>query len=186
MLVGFLGVPKSAKTTCAAMLYAKLKQAGIQVEFIPEVARHYIVEQRQSSGSHNVSLDTIDQFKIQDRQRSVEDLFESQSGKGAVVLTDSSTANTWIYLEDKNLVNLSAEIARYDILFLGTHVGVTSGKMDNNRIHSDDFSANAEKELGEELAKLGKFNNLYVLYGDPETRLSSALTVVLRNLVGAS
>jgi len=49
MFVGFVGSPLSGKTTVAAKVFAKLKKAGMPVEFIPEQSRFYIAQARETS-----------------------------------------------------------------------------------------------------------------------------------------
>jgi nicotinamide riboside kinase len=96
MLIGFLGIPSSGKTTLAAMTFVELKRMGVSAEFVVEIARSYIALKRQQ-GQDNVVLLDEDQAQIMRQQAAAERLMND---KRVIVVSDSSPLNSLLYLTD--------------------------------------------------------------------------------------
>lgn len=107
MLISFIGAPASGKTTVAALVFADLKEAGVNVEFVPEQARVYIAEKRLRWKKRDLaypplegfSLDDGDQIEIMRRQINAENVF-FEAYPETVIVTDSSPLNALLYMSE--------------------------------------------------------------------------------------
>ncbi len=101
MLVNFIGSPASGKTTTAAMLFATLKERGLAVEFITEVARYYIAERKFFLALENLEMPVLydlDQCKIMDRQYRTEYTMVINGGRDSLIISDGSPLNSLLYM----------------------------------------------------------------------------------------
>lgn len=168
MLVGFLGVACSGKTTLAARLFYELKDIGITTEFIPELARTYIANFK----THNrlkhddpVKLTDRDQLNIIIKQFETEKVMVSSCSPRTVILTDSSVFNTIAYSEKAYTSDLGKELlqeslSRYDLLFYCEPVPIPK-TIDSNRIHTANEILKLNETFLERLDKLNvKFQRL--------------------------
>lgn len=141
MLVSFLGAPCSGKTTCAARLFADLKDSGISAEFVTEYAREFIAVNRVFLKQNPVELVDTDQAAIMHGQFMKEDLMVKACGKDVVVVCDSSPLNTLMYISDEYLEFqkrwlkqiVKDTLVNIDVAFLCSPIGQTI--KDPNRIH---------------------------------------------------
>lgn len=202
MLVGFLGVPCSGKTTTAARLFASLKEGGVPSELVVEEARKYIAERKQAiklfgGVRHNrvlkLELDNTDQIEIMDRQMRAESLMKDACGAQAAVVSDSSYINTLLYMKRSDEVSDERHSAglqaifdeaknHYDLLFLCEPVR-PSVMTDPNRIHSFEESVELHKALLHMVETYGNGLPVVRLMGDPSVRFSTAHAAVLAKLV---
>lgn len=95
VVVNLIAGPGAGKTTCAWEIAAELKKAGLVVEYVPEVAKEYVWEER---------TDLLD--GTLEHQRA---LYEKQNhrvqclmGKVDVVVTDSPIILGLLYLKEPN------------------------------------------------------------------------------------
>lgn len=139
MLIGFLGIPSSGKTTLAATTFVELKRMGICAEFVVEIARGYIAKRRRET-NRDVVLTDEDQSEIMSQQAEAEDLMND---KQVIVISDSSPLNSLLYLtdavfdgvmEETDIVALAKE---YDMLVVCRESDAPIAK-DLNRLHGEE------------------------------------------------
>ena len=140
MLIGFLGIPSSGKTTLAATTFVELKRMGICAEFVVEIARGYIAKKRRET-KQDVVLTDEDQSRIMLQQAEAEDLMND---KQVIVISDSSPLNSLLYLteslyekvigETNDIVNL---VRDYDMLVV-CHESDAPIAKDLNRLHGEE------------------------------------------------
>lgn len=140
MLIGFLGIPSSGKTTLAAMTFVELKRMGICAEFVVEIARGYIAKKRRQTGKAVVLTDQ-DQSEILAQQAEAEDLMND---KQVIVISDSSPLNSLLYLTDEPFEKLLADkegvvdlVRDYDMLVV-CHESDAPIAKDLNRLHGEE------------------------------------------------
>lgn len=145
MLVGFLGVPCSGKTTIAAKLFANLKElGGMKSEIIVEQARHFIAEKRfneKLSHLDPIILTEENQIEIYSKQRQLETIMKSSCSNDTIIVSDGSAFNTAIYLSDEFIANPNRPFFtdlshHYDILFYCHPLNLKTLPEDPNRIHN--------------------------------------------------
>lgn len=145
MLVSVVGSPSSGKTTTAAKVFAWLKDQGALAEFITEQARLYIAEKKFSEATDKIILTDEDQIQIMERQLRVEELMKLSVSKETIIVSDSSSFNSLMYmspialesLEVKELTLKAQSI--YDKIFYADPLdSFVSG--DSNRITDENFS----------------------------------------------
>lgn len=139
MLIGFLGIPSSGKTTLAAMAFVELKRMGISAEFVVEIARSYIAAKRRD-GQQNVLLFDEDQAQIMEQQAAAERLMND---KRVIVISDSSPLNSLLYMSDASFdahraSNKIADLCQeYDMLVICREPEGPIVK-DLNRVHGEE------------------------------------------------
>lgn len=138
MKVGFIGCPSSGKTTLAAMLFARLKDDGLVVEFLAEEARRYIAMKKMEPGEFCLTKE--DQIAIMNDQINMEWVFNHKQVKENILISDSSWANAFGYMDYDKLsdvpsVSGNTRIQPYDVLFYTPPIPYV-GSIDPNRVHS--------------------------------------------------
>lgn len=103
IIINFFGAPRAGKSTGAAYVFARLKMAGVNCEFITESVKDTILEKGQSVFNEQIKMLGEQYLKI----KSCED-------KVDVLITDSSLINGYFYnsnsiLED-DLKRLSLDL----------------------------------------------------------------------------
>lgn len=188
MLIGFVGCPASGKTTLSSRVFAELKSMSMTSEYIPEQARFYIAEKRYESNQgrgSKVVLADYDHFSIMSRQQILEKRMLLSTSEGAVVVSDGCTLNSLLYMSDEarsrpGVRELVEECkSMYDILFYTSPVRF--GRVDNNRIHSEQESLSLDSKILPLLKELGL--GCIKLNGDHDTRYREAIQTVLKRLL---
>lgn len=171
MLIGFLGLPNSGKTTIASKLFSHLKENASTAELIVEQARFFIAEKKVSlnkTNSHRekISLTDEDQLEIAKRQKKVEQTMTLGSDPRAYIIADSSVQNSAIYISDEYFNNevylnkIAEDSSRYDLLFYCHPFELEKFLEDTNRVHTpeqiDSLRQRADKLL--EVLKKSKAN----------------------------
>ncbi len=194
MLVGFIGVPYSGKTTVAAKLFAYLKEEGISAEFLPEAARLYIAELRCETRSNGmddtISLLDRDQRDIMVRQLESEIVMTTACGDESVVVTDSCVLNTLLYMSDKlskdflTVQRVTSAISQYDLMFVCGLLPRTQVQ-DPNRVHSEAQSIVLVEKLTQILIDYKLEDRVIFLDGSSEHRfgLASRATLHMRSSI---
>ncbi len=189
MLVGFIGVPYSGKTTTAAMLFSSLKEGGIVSEFLPEAARLYIAEQRYDNRTSDMDDKVVlldrDQKEILERQYTSEVVMKTACGDEAVIVTDSNILNTLLYMSNRCAANpgvvslVKAGINQYDLMFVcGTLP--RDQVNDPNRIHTAGQSIALAEKLTYILEEYDLKDRVIFLEGDIASRFKMASRSVLQ------
>lgn len=190
MLIGFLGVACSGKTTLAARIFAELKELGINSEFIPELARYYIAEKKLFENTNNITLTDKDQFEILNRQYKTENMFINSLGTNGIVITDSTIFNTIAYFSETvfndNLFNFNRymntyDLNRYNLLFYCPPVKMPVNT-DPNRVHSAEQINRMSEGFLNKVKKLNPDLNIIELSGSTNTRYHLCLPEVLRKI----
>ena len=146
MFIGFIGSPRSGKTTIAAKVFAELKETGQpNVEFIAEHARYYIAEKLYGvMDGQKVTLTDDDQLRIFDTQFRMETRMENAAGKSGTVICDSIALNALLYMSEDARKSMYASKRWQEVilpwyleqvLFLATPVNSMSSQ-DVLRIHN--------------------------------------------------
>ncbi len=148
MLVGFIGIPNSGKTTLAAETFVRLKKIGVVSEFVVEIARQHIAFRRKN-GDGILVLTDEDQEAIMEKQLNTEELMDSTD---TITVSDSSPLNALMYMteEGKNdwVVQKLAEdsLNSYDLLVLCEGDTNMSHSSDPNRVHGSEACTGLEAE----------------------------------------
>ena len=198
MLISFIGSPCSGKTTTAAMLFSKLKEGGLPVEFLGEYARLYIAERRLSlraEGVQKLTLTDQDQMNILVTQAKQEILMnQSLEGiPGGVVVSDTSCLNSLLYMSPEQRQSpkvrewIRIVMKSNYLTFYCKPVDIPSYQkaLDPNRVHSQEESQAIDQDLPEILKNLD-VGDYTMLIGSTEARLSRAYQAVnsqLKNLL---
>ena len=192
MLVNFLGAPCSGKTTIAAMVFSMLKEQGISCEFIPEQARWHIAQKRVALGlspTDNLSLDDEDQTAIMLKQFETEQILLSAVQDTAIVISDSSSLLSLLYMTPERLRNGSTRsliqrvIAR-DCLYFYVKPVPFNGKLDPNRLHSQVQSLELDTKIDSLLQQEAPWvhSNLIQLQESSATRTRVAVSAILQKM----
>lgn len=186
MVISFLGSPVSGKTTTAALVFSKLKEAGLPVEFLPEQARLYIAEERYRRGlkpSDRLELTDDDQLEIMRRQISIERLYRKVCGSGVTVVTDSCPLNSFLYMSEnareENREELFQSLGYSDVLFYSPPVWAPK-TLDPNRIHSQEEALTIDSRIPMVLERYAPGKFPVELHGLPILRAAEVLTHIFR------
>jgi molybdopterin-guanine dinucleotide biosynthesis protein len=143
MLIGFVGLPCSGKTTLAVKLFAFLKENAFTSELIVEQARVYIAKKRKLNNisfREPVSLTDDDQVAIYKRQRAMERTITTTNSPKTYVVSDSSIINTLLYCSEElypNLVeSVQEDMAIYNLIFYCHPFDEEYEEVDPNRVHN--------------------------------------------------
>lgn len=152
MLVGFVGIPSSGKTTQAAETFVRLKKMGVITEFVTEVARQYIAAKRQGIGEGaQLVLTDEDQGAIFKRQADLESLMKDPR---SITISDSSPLNSLIYMshakrgETFDSGDPLRVLDSYDLLVICNDRPSLS-EDDPNRIHGPEVRQQLSQELAD-------------------------------------
>ena len=190
MLVTLIGSPCSGKTTCAARMFAALKDAGVPAEFLPEQARLYIAE-RRAVVEGGIRLSNVDQVLIMKKQLEVEVTMMMACGKEVVLVSDGSPINSLLYMDPEfrksPMVKAMVDIHRQhqSLTFYVNTVSPGFGA-DPNRIHDMEFSRTVDRELPELLRQEVPWLSYIHLQGDSQHRTDVALGYVFTQLLKPS
>jgi nicotinamide riboside kinase len=146
LLISFLGLPNSGKTTLALKLAASIKLNNlINCEIITEYARTFITQFKASNNlphDSSISFTDIEQLQISNKQKELERAFKKASSPYTLLISDSSALNTLNYLSTSTYSSalpqfLSLVNSHYDVLVF-CHLNSKPSKiLDSNRIHSE-------------------------------------------------
>ena len=105
IIVNLLGGPGLGKSTTSALVFAKLKQAGIDCELVPEFAKDLVWEARHETFNDQIYLFGKQQHRI-----------SRLNGKVDVIITDSPLIlNIYYGSNNKPLINLViSEVNKYN------------------------------------------------------------------------
>lgn len=185
MLINFLGCPSSGKTTCAAALFARLKESGISSEFVAERARRYIAEQKRQNGwTGVVTLNDEHQQEIMQQQMYDEWLMHRSVNGESIVISDSSPLNSLLYMQDvdQKTLDLATRAVNLTDLTFYCYPIEFGATVDPNRIHSENESSQIDQKIPELIAKLfPDFWSKKVIHlgGHASVRFSTALYATL-------
>lgn len=147
MLIGFIGLPNSGKTTIASKVFSHLKENASNAELLVEQARYYIAEYRvRNKIPYNNPLVLLDgeQMEIARKQKKIESVMVEGSDPKCYIISDSSVQNSSIYVSEdlfndegyrKAILN---DALRYDVLFYCHPFELERFVEDSNRIHTHD------------------------------------------------
>ena len=183
MLVGFIGIPSSGKTTAAAQTFVELKKMGVSAEFVVEIARQHIAKKRQKTGVEQVVLDDKDQVEIMHEQLNAERLMNSPK---TIVVSDSSPLNSLMYMGEyvkggkfvKGYAQMALE--SYDLLVLCPEQRYAVDG-DVNRLHGESDRARltaARDELMLMVTKLRPDLAIFTMYDQGDGPLTLAYSLV--------
>lgn len=190
MIIEFIGCPRSGKTTTAARVFANLKEAGFNCEFIPEQARFYIAQKRVSLGlspTDSLKLDDIDQLAIFNKQYDSQELMLKACGEDALIVTDSSILNSLLYMQDTGLQDerifntLQEYFTKPKVTFYATPVEWIGG-LDPNRVHSRLESEAIDTKITNWLIP-NTVQSAFTLMGDADSRWRMATSEVIRRIL---
>lgn len=183
MLIEFLGSPCSGKTNTAARLFEALKTHGLPTEFIPELARQYIVELRANkrlSITAPLSFSDEQQTEILRRQVQREDLYKRGCSSSTIIISDSSPFNTLAYIKDTDTEQirlLTNEAYKLKPLIFWCRAVHPPLMKDLNRIHGFEESKKLDSEVFPALVETLRSRGLSVaeLKGSREERYTRSL-----------
>jgi thymidylate kinase len=179
MIIGFVGIPASGKTTIAIKLFCFLKENGANCEIITEEARRYIANYRVSkelNPTDPISLTDSDQIEIFNKQKAQESLMKQACPKETIIISDSSIYNAYIYTSDPTFSVIRDtnkwEVKHYDLIFF-CHpiINLKNIQQDSNRIHElAQFEALNQRALSI-LELIRPHNNVVQLFGTQSLEL---------------
>ncbi len=164
MLIGFVGLPNSGKTSIAAKVFCHFKELSINTELIVEQARFYIANKRikdKLSLEAKLALADKDQFAIFKMQKEVESIMKNGCTRNTIIISDSSTVNIGLYLENFNeeIRKVIANSAKdYDAIIFCHPFDIKEELEDPNRVH-DLNQIKALSSRSKEILKICKENN---------------------------
>lgn len=174
MLIGFIGLPNSGKTTIAAKVFSSLKETASNAELIVEQARFYIAKKRKEKNislKDKVPLDDDDQLKIAKSQNKIENLMVEGCDKVTYIISDSSILNTMLYVSDDLFNNqgfkeaLLKEGNKYDLLIYCHPFDTEEFPSDPNRSHSKDDVSKLYSRSKQLLSLIKQNNNVKEILG---------------------
>lgn len=160
MLIGFIGCPKSGKTSIAIRVFDSIKTSGESCELITEQARLFFVKRKLRNPT--TPIDDSDQMCIFDEQVSIEIDYLKALSQETTIVSDSSPLNTLWYLSPEGRKKYRTEIIEklgewmlYKPLIF--HCTPTPGGYgrDENRIHSQSQSEEVNRNIPSILNEFG-------------------------------
>jgi hypothetical protein len=200
MIIEFLGCPRSGKTTTAARVFANLKEAGFNCEFIPEQARFYIASKRVAFGlkpTDQLTLDDIDQCNIMEKQFDAQNLMLQSCGKDALIVTDSSILNSMLYMSPrfrehgdvdndkaraKRILEITDEYFKQPKMTFYSKPVEWVGGLDPNRVHTREQSEAIDNDIQNYLLPRW-VPGCTTLMGDADIRWRLATSEVIRKIM---
>lgn len=188
MIIDFIGCPRSGKTTTAARVFANLKEAGFNCEYVTEQARLYIAEKRVSQNlkpTDTLVLTDIDQRQIMSRQLEHLDLMVKSCGDDALIVTDTSPLNSLLYMTEEyrsKVEPLTDWYKTYPRLTFYARPVEWVGGLDPNRVHSQEQSLAINDSIPKIIFPLLKEEPV-ILIGDADMRWRFATSEVLRRIM---
>lgn len=189
MLIGYIGVPGSGKTTIASDIFTDFKKSGITTELIVEQARIHIAKKRYDnklSPTDPLYLTDEDQQEIIYQQSLVEKYMLASCPKTTAIISDSSTINSFLYMtkstRDEIMPRLlPAYLKRYDLLFYCHPVENFNLPEDSNRVHTEDSIKFLQSQIDEILDVIKGLDGtkLFELAGTLEDRIALASSTIL-------
>jgi nicotinamide riboside kinase len=179
MNVAFIGCPCSGKTTTAAMVFARLKEAGVPAEILPEYARLYIAQKRCLHGDP-VKLTDTDQYNIMSQQTQWETMMAKVCGSDVITVEDTWSLAAMLYMSEekkhsqevRDLVDLILPAVR--TVFYVDPVD-QQFILDPNRVHDEAQSKAVDKLIPGILREFAPNVPVVRLSGTAEMRTSLAL-----------
>lgn len=164
MLIGFIGLPNSGKTTIASKVFGTLKENASNAELIVEQARFYIAKKRldnKLSLKEPLALTDDDQLKIVKKQSNLENIMVQGTNINTYIISDSSVLNSMLYLSDEmfnneDLKNEIVNVGNYDLLIYCHPFNTESFPDDPNRVHSKEQVEALEKRSKDLLSFIKK------------------------------
>ena len=190
-----LGPPNSGKTTTAAKVFAKLKETGLAVEFIPERARYHIAEKRFRLGlrpDETPLLTDDDQIQIFQAQAAAEQQLDLVCSKDTIVIADSWSAASLLYMSEmvqivspaciESISRVQGVICTSNPLVFSLASVPFGDAEDANRVHNAFQSQELGKKIPEMLSRW--FPNVFPIpvSGNPDER-AEAITKHIRRRV---
>lgn len=169
------------------MVFAKLKENGTPVEFVSEQARMYIAEKRvewDMLPEAELKLGYQDQVAIMGRQVTAEQTFAKACGPQVVVVSDSSPLNALLYMTPAERKSFSVQrmlqayLKHIDLAFYAPPIGVSSARIDPNRVHTLSQSLQIDAIIPAVLAKNAPALQVIPVFGDAETRYSQVVAAI--------
>lgn len=165
MLVNFVGAPCSGKTTIAATVFASLKEAGLEAEFVTEKAREYIAKLRYRCAAAQIPfvLDDTHQrniFHLQDEAQ----MYMSSVDTDTVVVCDSDPLLTLMYMHNPEEIpyNVIQNVVNgMGLLFYCPPIDTYQSS--GNRVHDKQFALDFDKKIFPHYKKLAPVNPLIPL-----------------------
>jgi thymidylate kinase len=189
MNVRFVGCPNSGKTTVATYAFAKLKEANLPVEFIPEAARLYIAWKRVQNKlqpTDKLEMNDNDQFSILDQQARIERIMSKACGKEVIIISDAWSLSSILYLSESIRKNPTGaqlkailrehEVPEQDDLVFYCAPVPRSTALDPNRVHSEEEALAIDRLIPEMLKEYAP--NVKVIYLEPSTTEIRTTTVL--------
>ncbi len=148
MLVSFVGLPASGKTTIATKMFSSFKENGTNCELITEIARQYIANiryEKKLTHYDKILLTDEDQKNIAIKQFELERIMKYSCDPSTIIISDSSVLNAGMYMSTDLYNNESikeflknASLA-YDLLFFCHPIDLSALPEDSNRVHDLEF-----------------------------------------------
>src|SRR5712672_2551134 len=177
MNVRFIGCPSSGKTTVASYAFAKLKEANLPVEFIPESARLYIAWKRIHNKllpTDKLELNDNDQFSILEQQARLENTMAQACGKEMIIISDAWSLISVLYMSPETrgsaqlkLILKEHQIPKSDDLVFYCAPVPRPTAFDPNRVHSEEQAIAIDALIPKVLKEFAP--GVKVVYLEPST-----------------
>lgn len=193
MNVRFLGCPSSGKTTVASYAFARLKEANLPVEFIPEAARLYIAwkrVQKKLTPTDKLELDDKDQFAILDQQAMLENTMSQACGKEVIIISDAWSLLSILYMKEETRKDprLKAILKEHnlpnqnDLVFYCSPVP-RSTALDPNRVHNEEQAIAIDKLIPDVLKEFAPGVKVVALEpSTPDIRATMVIAEIFKHL----
>lgn len=149
MLVNFVGAPCSGKTTIAATVFASLKEAGLEAEFVTEKAREYIAKLRYRCAAAQIPflLDDSHQRNIFHQQDEAQ-MYMSSVDSDTVVVCDSDPLLTLMYMKNPDIIPQNVVQGVVDGMGLLFYCPpIDNYQASGNRVHDRQFALDFDKRI---------------------------------------
>jgi len=185
MLIEFVGCPSSGKTTIAAKLFARIKEAELPAEFLVEQARSYIVEAKLFRQTQDLVLDDRDQRSICEKQLKMESDWSFVCSPETILICDSSPLNSFLYMGSVTSSFKGPVLARHrdlkPLVFECGYVNFNPLVRDSNRIHSQ----TQIKAIDEKVREFLVVNSIQTipLQGSLDSKVAKAFDAVMAKVL---